>query len=157
MNKYSKFGKKTQTDDNRYYAINKGRLRHVGTIRGRTYVKGLTYDGLLRLPELSATFGVDELAWVEERGADLFKIERSDTKETHSIEISKFKKYGEWTDRGHGNQIRCALHHFETVSKVKRNAALNNPPKETPGYQRPAQMSLFGDVVTFDKYGNYQG
>jgi len=117
----------------------------------------LTYDGLLHYPELSATMGIDELAWVESKGADLFKIERPDSQETHSIEISKFKKYGEHVDRGHGKQIGCALHHFETVSKVKRNAALNNPPKETPGYQRPAQMSLFGDDISFDKYGNFQG
>jgi hypothetical protein len=127
---------------------------HVGTVSGATYTKGLTHNGVLKYPVLSVSIGEQELQDVEQAGALYFVVELSDTGTSHSISLENFKKYGAWIDRGYGKQIACPLHHFARSNQTGRTVRLNNPPVGSEGYQRPAQLSLFGDRVTFDNLGN---
>jgi hypothetical protein len=113
------------------YALNRGKLKHIGTVRARTYVKGVTYSSLLHHPCLMAGIGTQEMQDIRSKGAEFIKLERKDEEMTHSISLVDFLKHSEMRDRGWGLEYECPIHFFETVKEISRAASLNAPVIET--------------------------
>lgn len=125
----------------------------IGTLSGVVYEKGNAT--ILLLPEPSLTISQVELGLLEANGAETLRFVTRE-KITFAISLSDFNKRKQaYYSRLYGPQWRVPITHFESVAKTKRrNARMDAPKPQTPGYQRPVQKSLF-DMPAFDQNGNF--
>lgn len=152
---------RTKRDWWRVYAVHPitNKERHIATIKGRNYVKGLTAKGLMKYGKAVSLFP-EEIELMKATGADVVKIERGDTGTTHTIGLQRFETHAELSNPGgYGKQWVCDLFHFQTTDKKSRSTSLNYPLAESEGYQRPQaqQLPMFDAGIRRDKSGQYWG
>lgn len=99
--------------------------RCIGTVAGAVYEKAAQ---ILRQPEPSFCLPVFELRAARDAGATSLRIPGPGG--TYAIDLDRFERYGvDYFHPSYGRQLRCAIAHFQYISKkAKRTAIMDNPP-----------------------------